>query len=76
MCSGFPAGRSQQMIVMSFHDVMRICHAVEGGNYKRRALPNLRAVVWVFWYKAFGSADEPQILYFGCLGASRGEEHI
>ena len=32
------------------HDVMRISHAIKGGNYKRRALPNLRAVVWVFWY--------------------------
>ena len=47
-----------------------------GGNYKRRALPNLGAVIWVFWYKAFGSVDEPQTLYFGCLSASHGEEHI
>ena len=60
----------------SFHDVTRISHAIEGGNYKRRALLNLGAVTWVFWYKAFGSFDEPQTLYFGCLGASHGEEHI
>ena len=64
------------MIVMSFHDVTRTSHATEGGNYKRRALSNLRAVIWVFWYKAFGPVDEPQTLYFGCLGASCGEEHI
>ena len=49
-CSGFPAGRSEQMIMTLFHDVMGISHAIEGGNYKRRALPNLGAVIWVFWY--------------------------
>ena len=38
MHSGFPTGRSVQMIMMSFHDVMRISCAIEGGNYKRRAL--------------------------------------
>ena len=26
----------------------KISHAIEGGNYKRRAQPNLRAVIWVF----------------------------
>ena len=36
-------------IMTSFHDVMRISHAIEGGNYKRRATPYLRAVIWVFW---------------------------
>ena len=36
MCSGFPTGRSEQMIMTSFFDVTRISHAVEGGNYKRR----------------------------------------
>ena len=46
------------------HDVMRISHAIEGRNYKRRAQPNLRAVVWVFWYQAFGSINKPQTLYF------------
>ena len=76
MCSGFPTGRLEQMIMMSFHDVTRISHVIEGGNYKRRAPPNLEAVVWVFWYKAFGSVDKPQALYFSCLGASHGEEHI
>ena len=76
MHSGFPAGRSEQMIMMSFHNVTRISHAIEEGNYKRRALPNPGAVVWVFWYKAFGSVDETQILYFSCLSASCGEEHI
>ena len=76
ICSGFPAGRSEQMIMTSFHDIMRIPHAIEGGNYKRRAPPNLGAVIWVFWYLVFESADEPQTLYFGCLSASHGEEHI
>ena len=37
MHSGFPAGRSEQTIMMSFHDVMRISHAIEGENYKKRA---------------------------------------
>ena len=50
MHSGFPAGISEQMIMTLFHDVTRISHAIEGGNYKRRALPNLGAVIWVFWY--------------------------
>ena len=27
------------------HDITRISHAIEGGNYKRRALPNLGAVI-------------------------------
>ena len=41
MHSGFPAGRSEQMFVTSGDDVMRISHAIGGGNYKRRALGNL-----------------------------------
>ena len=46
----FLTGRSEQMIMMSFHDVTRVSCAIERGNYKRRALPNLGAVIWVFWY--------------------------
>ena len=30
------------------------------------------AVIWVFWYIAFGSISKPQSLYFGCLGAFLG----
>ena len=75
MHSGFPTRRSEQTIVMSFHDVTRISHAIEGGNYKRRAQPDLGAAVWVFWYQAFGSINKPLTLYFGCLSASVGEEH-
>ena len=59
-------------IISWHHEDLPCC----GENYKRRVLPNLRAVIWVFWYKVFGSVDEPQTLYFGCVGASRGEEHI
>ena len=47
----------------------------KGGNYIRRAWPNLWAVVtvvWVFWYKAFGLVSKPQTLYLGCLGAVQG----
>ena len=40
-----------------------------------RAQLNLWAVIWVFWYQAFGSINKPPTLYFGCLGASHGEEH-
>ena len=75
MHNGFPTGRSEQMIMTLFYDVTRISHAIEGGNYKRRALPNLGAVIWVFWCKAFRSVNKPQTLYFGCLGAPCGEEH-
>ena len=45
------------------------------GTIKGRAQPNLRAVIWVFWYKAFGSINKPQTLYFGYLSASQGAEH-
>ena len=34
MHSGFPTGRSKQMIVMSFHDITRISHAIEEGTIK------------------------------------------
>ena len=47
----------------------------KGGNYIRRAWPNLGAVatvVWVFWYKAFGFVNKPQIHYLGCMGALQG----
>ena len=72
---GFPAGRSKQMIMTSLYDAMGVSHAIGGGNYKRRAWPNLRAavtVIWVFWYKAFGSISKPQTLYLSCLGAPQG----
>ena len=38
MHSGFPAGRSEQMIMTSLCDVMRISHAIEGGNYKNESM--------------------------------------
>ena len=75
MHSGFPATRSKQMIVTLSNDVTRISHATLGGNYKRRAHQNLRAVIWVFRYWTFGSINKPQTLYFGYLGAFCGVEH-
>ena len=70
MCSGFPTEILEQMIMMSLYDVMRVSHATEGGNYKRRAWPSLGLLllssgcsdtsVWAF--------TKPQTLYFGCLG--------
>ena len=45
------------MIVTSLNDVMRISHAIEGGNYKRGSATSLRSlaaaitVIWVFWHK-------------------------
>ena len=75
MCSGFPTGRLEQTIMMSLYDVMRISHALKGGNYKRRAQPNLGTVViviWVFQYKAFKFISKPQTLCLGCLGAPQG----
>ena len=47
----------------------------KGGNYIRRAQPNLGAVVtvvWVFWYKAFGFVNKPQTLYLSCISAPQG----
>ena len=35
MHSGFPAERLEQMIMTSYNDVMRVSHAIVGGNYKR-----------------------------------------
>ena len=35
MHSGFPAKMVEQTFVMSLNDVMRVSHALEGGNYKR-----------------------------------------
>ena len=70
MCSGFSTGRFEQMIMTSLYDIMKISRAVKGGNYKRRAQLNLRAVVtviWTFQYKVFGFISKPQILYLGCL---------
>ena len=75
MCSGFPTGRSKQTIMMSSNDVSMICHAILGGNYKRRAHPNLGAVIWVFLHWMVGSTDKSQTLYSGYLGASCGAEH-
>ena len=73
MYNSFPAGRLEQMIMTSLYDIMRISHAVKGGNYKRRAGLNPGATIvtvfWMFWYKAFGLANKPQTLYLGCLGA-------
>ena len=59
------------------HDMMSRGSLVlkKGGNYKKRAWLNLRAVdtvLWVFWYKAFGFVSEPQTLYLNCLGALQG----
>ena len=71
----FSTGRLEQMIVTSFHDVTRISHAIEGGNYKRRAQLNLGSVIRVFWCKAFRSINKPQTLYFGYLSASCGAEY-
>ena len=75
MHSGIPTGRLEETIVTSWNDITKISHAIEGGNYKRRAQRNLGAVIWVFWYKAFGSTNKPQTLYFSYLGASCGAEH-
>ena len=72
MHSGFPTGRSKQMIVTSWNDVTVISHAILGGNYKRRAHSNLGAVVWVFGYWTVRYIDKSQTLYYGYLVASHG----
>ena len=75
MHSCFPTGRSMLMLMTSWNDVTRTSCAISGGNYKRRAHPNLRTVVWVFLHWMVGSTDKSQTLYSGCLGASCGAEH-
>ena len=57
MCSGFPTKMVEQMIVTSLNDIMRISHAIEGGNYKRGSATELGessaaaiTVIWVFWH--------------------------
>ena len=52
MCSGFPTGRLEQMIVTSLYDIMGASHVIMGGNYKRRtqlSLVGLAAAVTVIW---------------------------
>ena len=53
MHSGFPAKMVEQMFVTSLNDIMRISHALEGGNYKRESATKL---------KEFGCC------YYCCLG--------
>ena len=75
MCSGFPAGRLEQMIMTSLYDVMKISCAEKLRNYKGEHDQTWGAVVtviWVFQYKAFGFVSKPQTLYLGCLGALWG----
>ena len=73
----FSTRKSEQMIMTSRYDIMRISHAVEEGKYKRRVHTNLGiTVIWVFWYTAFGSISKPQTLYFGCLSAFLGTSII
>ena len=46
MHSGFPQ-KVEQMIVTSSNDITVISHAIWGGKYIRKAISNLRAVIWV-----------------------------
>ena len=71
MCSGFPTKRLKQTIVTSLYDVMRVSHATEGGNYKRRAWLSLGGCYCCLGVltQAFRSFNKPQTLYFGCLSA-------
>ena len=75
MHSGFPAGRSKQMIVTSWNDNTVMSCAILGGNYKWGAHTNPGAVIWVFWYWMVGSIDKSQTLYSGHLSTSHGAEH-
>ena len=54
MCSGFPTKMVEQTFVMSLNDVMKISHAIEGGNYKRGSATKLK---------------EFSCCYYCCLGA-------
>ena len=66
MCSGFPAGRSKQMIMTSWNDVIMISHSILGGNYKRRAHPILRPAIWVFWH-CLSTSHRPSTLAISVL---------
>ena len=47
MCSGLPAEKVEQMIMMSLDDITMITHAIWGGKYIRRAHLGFGAVIWV-----------------------------
>ena len=70
---------SHQKIKADDCDVMKWDHndlsCYFGGNYKRRAHTNLRAVIWVFWHWTVGSIDKSQTLYLGYLCASHRAVH-
>ena len=75
MCSGFPTKMVEQTFVMSLNDIMRISHALEGGNYKRGSATKLEEFGCCY-YCCLGVSDtsfrvstKPQTLYLSCLGA-------
>ena len=76
MHSGFPTGRSEQTIMMSFHDATRISHAIEGGNYKRRAPPNLGLLSGYSGTKHLHLLIKPQTLYFTAVSVPLVEKSI
>ena len=79
MHSGFPAKMVEQMIMTSWNDVMRISHAIEGGNYKRGSATKFwgwEFRVWLLLLLLSGCFStsvrvftKPQTLYLGCLSA-------
>ena len=77
MHSGFPTKMVEQMIMTSWNDVMKISHAIEGGNYKRGSATELRRVQLLLpllsgcFSTSVRVLTKPQILYLGCLGAPR-----
>ena len=54
MCSAFPTEMGEQMILMSFSDVIiaQLMHL--GIGYKRKVCKSLRAVIWVFGTEQLG----------------------
>ena len=73
MCSGFPAKMVEQTIVTSLNDIMRISHAIEGGNYKRGSTTELEEFGYCYYChlgvlaQALGSL--PSQRHLGCLGS-------
>ena len=72
MHSGFPALRLEQMIVTSLYDVTRISCATVGRELYKESTTKPRGCCYCHLgvsTQAFGSFNNPQTLYFGCLSA-------
>ena len=75
MCKVFPALRGKQMIMMSLGDVTTMVLTLRMGSYIRKVCMSLRALIWVFSCRTFGSnwlgATDPFLQLLQCFSRSR-----